>query len=292
MINIRKLNYEKDLDGIITLIQQGLDKSYTKSFFIWKHLENPSGKSYGLVALHGKRIIGLRMFMMWNFFCSEKKRTIKALRPVDTVVDKDYRGKGLFKKMTLQVLDDCKDNYEIIFNTPNKNSLTGNLKMGWHQLKIDTNFQLIVINPYIKTLQFNVILPQELDLKFTPIKLPGCSTWISKEFISWRYKDKDYKIASFKIPGHFIIYKKSSIKNIPVLFIMEILGNQENIGRMLNSLGKKFVMPFLYSYYNNLPIGEFTKTFERHQPVVVIKNNLTRMDGKLNLSLGDLESKL
>ena len=292
MINIRILNYETDLDQIVSLIKQELDKSYTKSFFIWKHLKNPFGKSYGLVALNGERIIGLRMFMIWNFLCSEHKKTINAIRPVDTVVDKKYQGKGLFKKLTLQGLEDFKNDYELIFNTPNNNSLPGYIKMGWDQLKVGTNFQLILINPFIKTLPFHVIPPQELDLNFSLVKLPGCSTLLSSEFISWRYKEKDYKMALFKIPGHFIIYKRGSNKNIPVLFILEINGVQENIGRMLNSLGKKFAMPFLYTYYKNLPIQEFTKTFERLQPVIVIKKDLTQLGGSLNLSLGDLQSKL
>ncbi|MGH9197936.1 MAG: GNAT family N-acetyltransferase, partial [Acidimicrobiia bacterium] len=36
-------------------------------FFRWKHLQNPFGPSFMLVAERDERIIGLRAFMRWTF---------------------------------------------------------------------------------------------------------------------------------------------------------------------------------------------------------------------------------
>ena len=65
MLTYRSINYDEDLEQIIPLIQKNLDATYTLNFFRWKHLENPFGKSYGLLALDGEKIVGLRMFMFW-----------------------------------------------------------------------------------------------------------------------------------------------------------------------------------------------------------------------------------
>src|SRR5690606_29942836 len=77
------------------------------------------------------KIVALRMFMFWKFHNSVENKSVIAIRPVDTVVDYNYRGQGLFKKLTLKGLEACKGRYDLIFNTPNENSLPGYLKMGW-----------------------------------------------------------------------------------------------------------------------------------------------------------------
>ncbi len=101
----------------------------TPEYFRWKHLENPFGRSFMIVAETGGRIIGFRALMRWRFRIGD--RTIEAARPVDTVTHPQERGRGVFSTLTRAALDSLKGEVDLIFNTPNENSLPGYLKMGW-----------------------------------------------------------------------------------------------------------------------------------------------------------------
>ena len=61
-------------------------------FFRWKHLENPFGRSFMLVAEADGRIVGLRAFMRWEFVAGDG--AFRAVRAVDTATHPDYPGAG------------------------------------------------------------------------------------------------------------------------------------------------------------------------------------------------------
>ena len=98
-------------------------------FFRWKHLENPFGRSFMLVAEADGRIVGLRAFMRWEFVAGDRR--FRAVRAVDTATHPDHQGKGIFSRLTLEALDSLRDQADFVFNTPNEKSLPGYLKMGW-----------------------------------------------------------------------------------------------------------------------------------------------------------------
>ena len=98
-------------------------------FFRWKHMENPFGRSYLLVAEAEDRIVGLRAFMRWGFVAGD--RTLRAVRAVDTATHPEFQGRGIFSSLTHRALDDLGHETDLIFNTPNEKSLPGYLKMGW-----------------------------------------------------------------------------------------------------------------------------------------------------------------
>lgn len=289
MLEISEVDYNKDINEIVNLIQQNLDCSYSRDFFIWKHLENPSGKSYGLVAKDRNKIVGLRMFMFWDLYTPHGN--IKAIRPVDTATDKDYRGKGIFKKLTLDGLQNIIDKYDIIFNTPNKNSLPGYLKMGWVKLENIDSFKVGLVNPILKSSDFTLISINQLNLTKEDSNTFN-RTLLTNEFIKWRYKDPTYKVAHFSSEGNHVIYKKSLINSLPVILIYEMIGNPSNHGIVSNSLAKKNKTPFVYYYEGIIKNNQFLMTFKRNSPVVVIKNDKHLIGDKLNFSLGDLEAKL
>lgn len=124
-----------DLPQIIDLMKSSLGESLipkSEPLWIWKHEQNPFGKSFVLVAEENGRLIGLRAFMQWQWKWQGKPyRTIRA---VDTATHPAHQGKGIFKKLTLQLLDECKHSgIDFVFNTPNDQSRPGYLKMGWQQ---------------------------------------------------------------------------------------------------------------------------------------------------------------
>lgn len=125
-----------DEPEILGLLQSSLgwlaDEDH-KRFYRWKHVENPFGPSYGWVAVDGGRVIGLRLFMRWEFQSGQK--VLPAVRAVDTATHHDYRGRGIFRQLTLHGLEELqRDGVAFVFNTPNDQSRPGYLSMGWKEV--------------------------------------------------------------------------------------------------------------------------------------------------------------
>jgi GNAT superfamily N-acetyltransferase len=104
---------------------------YPETFFRWKHERNPFGVSPGLIALDGERVVGVRLFLRWTLQAGE--RVLRAVRPVDTATHPEYQGRGIFRRLTTELLRHLEetDPVDLVFNTPNLNSLPGYLRMGW-----------------------------------------------------------------------------------------------------------------------------------------------------------------
>jgi GNAT superfamily N-acetyltransferase len=125
--------YSTELPAIIQLLKASLgDGSSEKSerYWNWKHVNNPFGASPVLVAEENGELIGIRAFMRWDWKMGDK--VYRCLRAVDTATHPAHQGKGIFKKLTLQLIEEAgKQGYDFIFNTPNTQSTPGYLKMGW-----------------------------------------------------------------------------------------------------------------------------------------------------------------
>jgi GNAT superfamily N-acetyltransferase len=131
-MNVRAATRE-DVGNIVELLKISLGESLmpkTKEYWLWKHEYNPFGASPVLVAEDAGALIGVRAFMRWEW--TDGKNVYKAIRAVDTATHPEHQGKGIFKKLTLQLLEQCKQNgVHFVFNTPNTQSRPGYLKMGW-----------------------------------------------------------------------------------------------------------------------------------------------------------------
>jgi len=126
---------QADIPEIVKLLKLSLGESLmpkSEQYWRWKHLENPFGKSPVLVCFEGQDLAGVRAFMRWDWI--QDGKVYNALRAVDTATHPASQGKGIFKKLTLSLVDYCKGNGDhFIFNTPNLKSMPGYLKMGWKQ---------------------------------------------------------------------------------------------------------------------------------------------------------------
>ena len=124
---------EEDESAVLELLDASLGGGPVgrrpPSFFRWKHMSNPFGRSFMLVAEDDGRIVGLRAFMRWRFQAGD--RELLAVRAVDTATHPDYQGQGIFSRLTLAALDELGGQVDLVFNTPNEKSLPGYLKMGW-----------------------------------------------------------------------------------------------------------------------------------------------------------------
>jgi GNAT superfamily N-acetyltransferase len=125
-----------DLPQVLDLLDQSLGGGPAgrrpPEFFRWKHLDNPFGSSFLLLAHAEERLVGLRAFMRWRFVAGG--RPVRAARAVDTATHPEFQGRGVFTGLTLAALEEIRGEVELVFNTPNAKSGPGYLKMGWREV--------------------------------------------------------------------------------------------------------------------------------------------------------------
>lgn len=124
---------DRDVPAILSLMKRGLGEGSvprTPEYWAWKHSDNPFGRSPFLVAVAGSEIIGVRVFMRWMFHVHERK--VRAVRAVDTATHPDFQGRGIFTRLTLDLVNEVSSSGDaLVYNTPNDKSRPGYLKMGW-----------------------------------------------------------------------------------------------------------------------------------------------------------------
>ena len=99
-------------------------------FWRWKHYDNPFGESPGMVAIGDGKVVGLRVFLRWEWRVGPT--TFRAVRAVDTATHPEWKRHGIFEHMTTAMIERLTaDGVDFIFNTPNQYSMPGYLKMGW-----------------------------------------------------------------------------------------------------------------------------------------------------------------
>ncbi|MGB3752431.1 MAG: GNAT family N-acetyltransferase [Parerythrobacter sp.] len=127
---------DDDLPQILDLLRSNLSNegvtSKTRAFWAWKHCNAPAGPSPVLVATApDEKVIGLRAAMRFDVIELSGK-VIHALRPVDTATHDAWQRKGIFSNLTLELIRDLRGTpVQLLFNTPNNNSLPAYLKLGW-----------------------------------------------------------------------------------------------------------------------------------------------------------------
>ncbi|HEX2030307.1 MAG TPA: GNAT family N-acetyltransferase [Actinomycetota bacterium] len=134
-ISVRPFRPE-DEPAVLELLRASLGGGPTgqrsEAFFRWKHVHNPFGRSFMLVAESGGSVIGLRAFMRWRF--EGEAGTVRAVRAVDTATHPDFQGRGVFSRLTREALSALEGSADLVFNTPNEKSGPGYLKLGWRRV--------------------------------------------------------------------------------------------------------------------------------------------------------------
>jgi glycosyltransferase involved in cell wall biosynthesis/GNAT superfamily N-acetyltransferase len=126
---------DADRPAVLDLLRRslGADDPRYAEFFAWKHDQNPFGPSPMWVAEHDGRVVAFRTFLRWEFV--RGGQVLRAVRAVDTATDPDYRGRGLFRALTLHGVEQMREEgVAFVFNTPNDKSRPGYLTMGWRDV--------------------------------------------------------------------------------------------------------------------------------------------------------------
>ncbi len=119
------------IDDVLDVLNTSLGTRHDTTWFSWKHLDNPFGPSLGWAAVGADGLLGVRLFMPWQLRLDD--RVLSVLRPVDTATATRARGRGIFTALTQHALATVSKapGISLIFNTPNRNSRPGYLRMGW-----------------------------------------------------------------------------------------------------------------------------------------------------------------
>jgi len=100
----------------------------------WQYLENPSQELFVDLAVSGERIAGI--YAVQPMFVRVRGAHMLAAQSVDTLVDSDFRGRGLFTKTAEAVYQRFQDRGgAFVYGFPNANSAPGFFgKLGWSSL--------------------------------------------------------------------------------------------------------------------------------------------------------------
>lgn len=145
----------EDTPEIVELMKLSLGEGQvprSEAYWTWKHRVSPFGVSPCLLAVADGRIVGLRVFMRWQWDAAGN--TFDSVRAVDTATHPKWRGRGVFTKLTRALLEEMKaEDVRFVFNTPNRKSLPGYLKMGWRKIGR--------VSPWIRPLRLRVFSERE-----------------------------------------------------------------------------------------------------------------------------------
>lgn len=151
----------------------------TEVFWRWKHEDNPFGSSYGLYVWDEAKNMaaGLRVLMRWRFNGSAGGQ-LQAVRAVDTATHPAYQRQGIFSTLTRQAVAELTEaGVHLIFNTPNKRSLPGYLKMGW---------QVVTAWPvYVRVIKPFSLVTRLIQRNNPMAGLPPFEQYFKQEVMRW-----------------------------------------------------------------------------------------------------------
>lgn len=232
-----------DKDSFIELFNRVFNLNYTRDWFDWKYVKNIYGDSYIVMAYHKDKAVGIRAF--WR----NDIDGIKCFQPCDTAVLAEYRGLGIFTKMSLLALENTKGAF--IYNFPNENSRPGNLKLGW---KIDKHFYL---QPVINKK-----------------KLRDECGYIKDDYLNWRFIQSpigDYSY--YEIDGEsYLLYKRTE----KIYYVL---------GRFNSSFNNKFTkadFPLLFKYSAN---KGFINNFVKNKATALSLNNEVKLSQRVDIPI-------
>jgi len=256
---IRALN-SGDVPAVLELLAGtlGADIPRTLEFWKWKHEQNPFGASPAVVAESNGRLVGLRTFLRWQW--QSRSQTFNAARAVDTATHREWRGKGMFQHLTTKLLVELEEQgIEFVFNTPNRYSLPGYLKMGWKPvtrlpiwilpLHLFGRFQRS--RPAMQAKSAASVLQEPAVHAFLEHGWSDYRAHTARTlaYLQWRYAE----IPGFNYSGDFIskngeaallFYRIRSRKNLTELSISEIVASNSQGGIYL---GRKLLAHILNS---------------------------------------------
>ena len=132
MLKISKLQ-QHEIPQYRDLFQRVFNKPMSQELFTWKYINNPHQVDHDnyliFIAKDGDKIIGARS--LFPTIVYHGGQPFGAAQGGDTMVDQDYRGRGIFTSILNHSLTELRERgLNTLFNFPNQNSLPGNIQQG------------------------------------------------------------------------------------------------------------------------------------------------------------------
>ena len=288
--------------------QQHIQIQRNEDWWNWKYENNIFGKPIIYVAEDRGKIVGVRPFWPWKLNIRGKE--IDCYQPLDSAVDKEYRGKGIFTELTKKALIENRDKIDLIFNFPNSQSLGVYLKLGWTYVgklewyvkinKVYDTYKLIKNKNNLKSYKLNSKdLINKDKISYINIKdsfnFDGrLKTLKTKNFLIWRYLEHpqiNYGMNIIEKQGKKLAYIFEVNQNEygKELIVLDYFGEMKYFEDMLSELDQ------LCKIYDIAFISIINKSYTSKK--ILIKNLYFKQKRKnfvvlpLTLELENLSSK-
>lgn len=291
----RELNYEQDIEDVVSLIRRNLNSDYSPEILKWKHIDSPFGRSLGLVAVENEKIVGV-VFAALYVFQNKLQEKFTAIRFFDACTDSDQRGKGIFKGLMAKGFQFFHDDYDFSLSNPNKASLKGHLRVGYKEPCAERFYNLGLLRPKIGSIsgemkRFEGTRLDEKPLTEQNIYLAGNN----RKFINWRYRENKYHVFEFHHNNeiNYVVYRIEVKNKLRVIVLCNYFGDEEKINLTLNKVCRKEKTFLIYYLQNRITDNiKFLFTQKYKRAVIVFKDELNKIPSNLVIALGDLEGRL
>lgn len=227
------------------------DNTKNTAHLRWQYLDLPTKKSYCAFAVDAKGVDAAN----YNLFVVKAKingiKNQLICQSLDTLTDKDHRGKGLFIKLAHEIYEDCdKSGIKAVYGFPNSNSAPGFFKkLGWTSyghppfifylnnllfpLSFLTNkkffylkniffsMYLFIRKIVIKSRSYELINSADFNKDYDDLwgkfstNISSC-VWRDSEYMKWRYSKKPNK--NYK---YFSVYNNNKLMGV-IIYTTEV----------------------------------------------------------------------
>ncbi len=130
---------DDDVDQVVDILRAAFGKwpddlvtADPAEFFRWKHLRNPRGRSFMLVAYGVDGVIGFHAWLAVRLIVGD--RPLRALRGTDLAVQRRRRGQGVAGRIVETGTTLISPDVALTFSNPNDVSRSGTLRLGRRQV--------------------------------------------------------------------------------------------------------------------------------------------------------------
>jgi GNAT superfamily N-acetyltransferase len=300
---VRSLDPAAHVDDIVALGSRSLGwagDERDRAFFAWKHLENPFGPSPAWGVWDGDRLVAFRTLLRWELVQGDA--SLRLVRAVDTATDPDFQGKGLFRTLTTQAVEELTaDGVDAVFNTPNDQSRPGYLKMGWVELGRPT---LLVqpASPVALARMLRARVPAakwsdpvtygvpaaEVAGELRPAEIEQWATPRTAEHLAWRYGFEPLHYRAVEVRGGHAVFRvrqRGPLREVAIVDWLSAEPDPAAVFRLVRACGDYAVAIGLGPRHGFAPMP-------RQGPMVTwrtLTNPIVPASGDVGFALGDLE---
>ncbi|MCA0986859.1 GNAT family N-acetyltransferase [Guptibacillus algicola] len=268
---IYRLYKDSDFTEYVKLYLKVFKKNISKQYFDWK-FRSESNPAYIFCAFNSEGdMVAARVILLTDIMCNGE--TIKGAQSVDSMVDSDYRGRGIYKNLNILAIDVIeKLDVKWIITFPNGNSFPALQKIGWEEVSpISIKIKVLRYKPFAPNIPGltwplsildGILAKRNNSTKFSITELDIFNkhheSFIfstlrhkthqkrSAEYLNWKYHEKpnsDYVKLEFrkdnKIMALFVIRRDANAQRTTGTILESIIHENEN---------KKVVFQHLISY--------------------------------------------